>query len=484
MKLNVKEYFKLSIIYIIIGALPSLLQTLTQPFIVGPGRLNAVDFSHLAITEIITSFIYSVALFSMGNAISRFYYDYIEDRKGYNKLVSSVLNSIFIRGIFLLLIALIIGNYIGKYFSQKELQNFNTWGYASIILGISRAISYTAFALYRNEKKVKLFIIFNVSLGILRTTFQLIGLFYYKMTFLGYLYGSCIGSVIITIVILGYIFYTSGIHYDFKILKSLNRFANPLFIYGLIQWGMMYVGRFFLEGYPKELGIYYTAINFVLGIQLVLQGIQGATQPEFFRFMNLGIREHQQELKRLGNMLMVQTQALIGIMIIPVMLYLTLFYKSDVKAASTLIGIVFIDYILKTQSSLFSYPIYFLKKTKFLFVINTFTLLLNLSLCAILAPVLKAYGLIIATIFSDFLLAIGIYFYQKRMIKIEWNLNKTLIFPFAVVLIASLIEILKKTLHFHHQYIASVLIVLTVFTGIIILYRNEIRGLVLKYVKR
>ena len=124
MKLNVKEYFKLAIIYTVIAALPPMLQLITQPFIVGKGRLNAVDFSYLAITEIITTFVFVVTAYSMGVAISRFYYDHIEDKKGYNKLVSGVFNSIIIRGIGLLLLAVVFGKYIGQFFSQKELKDF------------------------------------------------------------------------------------------------------------------------------------------------------------------------------------------------------------------------------------------------------------------------------------------------------------------------------------------------------------------------
>jgi O-antigen/teichoic acid export membrane protein len=482
MKLNIREYFKLSLIYTVIAALPSLLQTLAQPFIVGEGKLNAVDFSQLAITEIITSLVFVVATYAMGNAISRFYYDYINDKKGYNKLVSSVFNSIIIRGILLVGLSLIIGQWVGKFFTQKELQDFPSYGLASTILGINRAICLTAFALYRNEKKVKRFIVFNISLGILRTACQIMGLFFYRMSFTGYLYGGCVGSGITTIGILAYTYYFSGVHINMKILKPLNDFARPLFVYGLISWGLMYAGRFFLEDYPKELGIYYTAINFVLGIQLVLQGIQGATQPEFFRFMNEGVTENQDELKRLGNLLIMQTQIIIGITIIPVMLYLTLFYKSDVKAASTLISIIFIDYILKSQQIVFSYPIYFLKKTKFLFTINSVVLILNLVLNYFLAPVLKAYGLITATIFSDLLLVFGIYYYQNRMVYIKWNIKKVLAFPLAITIVAVLIEIGKNIFDIN-QYVSSVIVVLLIFTGIYILYSNEIKGMVMKYMR-
>ena len=92
------------------------------------------------------------------------------------------------------------------------------------------------------------------------------------MTFIGYVYGGCIGSSIVSISILAYTYYYSGIHIDFKFLKPINNFARPLFIYALLGWGLTYTGRFFLQDYPKELGIYYTAINFAIGIQLIIQG--------------------------------------------------------------------------------------------------------------------------------------------------------------------------------------------------------------------
>ena len=171
--------------------------------------------------------------------------------------------------------------------------------------------------------------------------------------------------------------------------------------------------------------------------------------------MSLGIQEHKEEIKRLGNLLITQTQILIGIIIIPTMLYLTLFYKSDVKLASTFIGIIFIDYILKTQTSLFSYPIYYMKKTKFLFVINTSVLLLNLFLNYLLAPVFKAYGLIMSTILCDFILTIAIYSYQKKLCKVVWNTNKVLIYPFVIVIIASIVEVVKNIFHLHHEYFTT-----------------------------
>ena len=102
MKIDTREYLKLSFIYTLVAAVPPLIQVLIQPIYEGSDKLNAIDFSQVAITELFTSLVFVLATFSMGNAISRFYYDYMDDRKGYDRLVSSVFISILIRGFIIL----------------------------------------------------------------------------------------------------------------------------------------------------------------------------------------------------------------------------------------------------------------------------------------------------------------------------------------------------------------------------------------------
>ena len=81
MKFNLKDYLKLSLLYTFAASFPALLQIFILPIIEGEGRLGAVDFSQMAISESISTFVGTFILFSMTSAISRFYYDYIEDKK-------------------------------------------------------------------------------------------------------------------------------------------------------------------------------------------------------------------------------------------------------------------------------------------------------------------------------------------------------------------------------------------------------------------
>lgn len=478
MKIDNREFFRLSFLYTAVAAFPPLLNLIIRPLIEGGNRLNPVDFSQIEIAETITTFAFIVAIYSMGNAISRFYYDVSGDRRAYNKLISSIFNTILLRGAFVLLAAIALSRQIGSLFSQPELQDFSSYGFASIIVGINRAVNMTAFALYRNEKKVRLFLILSVILGVLRSGFQLAGVFYYDMSFIGYIYGNVAGSSLVTITILIYTWSRSGMHLDLKGMKPVNRFARPLFQYALVAWGINFADRYFLEGMPVALGIYSQAVILGRGIEIILQGLQGASQPEIFRLMHNDPGKNEGEIKRLSNLLMAQTQALIGLAIIPAMLY-CLIFQTDLRLASGFIAIVFIRYLFRTQYIIFSMPVYFEKRTTIFLWLNLAVLIINLGLLYLLVPLMGIYGAITAFLFSQAIQTGGLFLYQRRIIRIAWNLKKLLYYPFAMVIIAIAAEIAKESFQLD-PFLSAGVVVLAIFLGLYLLYRNELKKIISK----
>ncbi len=478
MKLDNKEFFKLSFLYTAVAAFPPILNLFVRPLIEGDGKLDPIDFSQIEITETIITLVFITATLAMTNAIARFYYDFQENKKGYDKLISSVFNSILIRGLVILVLAFLLRNNIGKIFSQPELQDFSKYGFAAIIVGISRAIYMTAFSLFRNEKKVRMFLILSLLLGILRTVFQLIAVFYYDMSFVGYVYGTCIGSGTVAIIILFFVYRRTGFHYDTSLMKPVNQFAIPLFQYAFIAWGISYADRYFLESAPVVLGIYSQVVNLGRGMEIILQGLQGASQPEMFRLMKDGIQKNMDEIKKLSHLLMAQTQAIIALAIIPAMLYCSIF-KTELQQANELISIFFIIYLLRTQYIIFSFPVYFEKKTRIFFYLNLLVLFVNLSLLYLLIPIWQAYGAIAALLCSQAVQVIGIYIYQKRLVQITWNLKKLIIFPFMIIILTVMLEFIKLQFEIN-PFVFSSLIVVSIFASLAFLYRNEIGKLLVK----
>ncbi len=473
---NVKEHLKLSLIYTAVAAVPPVIQVLIQPIIEGNDRLNAIDFAQMGMAEMVTSLAFTISLFAMGNAISRFFYDVNDDKKGYNSLVSSVYSSILLRGLFLLFVAFVFRNYIGSLFTQEGLRNFSTYGFAAIVTGINRSINISAATLYRNEKRVRAFIIVNLATALVRTGFQLIGLFYFEMSFLGYVYGSAIGSSIVSVGVLIYSYRQCGFRVDRGLTASMNRFAWPLFQYGVLAWGLTFADKYFLEQFPTDLGIYFTAVNFAMGMQIIMQGVQGATQPEIFRYMKEGIKNREAEIKSMSNMLMAQSQAIIALAILPVMLYLTLFYETDVRFASAFIALIFIRYLPRTQYVIFSFVVYYEKKTQFFLYLNIVTLSLNVLLNFLLIPHLLIYGAVISIMVSDILQVVGAYFYAQRIAPIRWNLWKLFYSPLICVVAVILLELIKGYFGLN-QFITASASVVVLLSSLVLLYRREIANL-------
>jgi len=480
---SIKEHLKLSFIYTAAAAFSPVLQVLIQPVYEGNDKLGAVDFSQLAITELFTSLVFAIALFGMGNAIARFYYDHEPGSATYHRMVSGIFSSILFRGLIIAAIAWALSDYIGLLFNQPQLRNFSDYGIACVITGLGRAVNITAAALFRNEKKILSFILVSMGLGVFRTGFQLIGLFFFDMSFIGYINGSAIGTAIVTLLILVHVYRKSGFSYDRKLMKEINRFALPLTQYSIIVWALTYADRFMLEKFPVDLGVYNTAVTFAAGIAIVLQGLQGANQPEVFRVMNQGISKHQEEIRQYCNILLMQSMVIIVGAILPTMLYLHFFYETEVRQSLGLIALIFMRSILRTQFIIFSYPSYFLKKTRIFLLLNSGVMIVNILLNYLLIPYFMYYGAIAAGLIADLIMVAGIYFYQKRITKIDWNTKKTLVFPLFIVIFTVIADVIRVNLGMN-PFITASLVTIVAFAGMAYLYKVELTSFIEKRWKR
>ncbi len=475
--INLKEHFKLTAVYTFFAAFPALLQLIVYPVIEGKDRLGAEDFGYLAITEAIITVVFIICLFGTGNGIARLYYDNKDDSSDYKQLVSTVLSGILGRGFLLLGLALIFAPLIGSVFPQPALQDFNEYGPALIITGLNRAIISMAVILYRHEKRLKLFVLISVLSGIFRSGFQVTGVLLYDLSFIGYVYGTAVGGGIIALGIVIFVFRNCGIHYKNSVNKSLYPFSLPLFFSDLIFWGILFIDRFFLLGNPYELGIYDNAIKFAIGIQMIIQGLSSAAQPEIFRCLKEGIKKRESEIKKLSNLFIAETLIIVSLTIIPVMVFISVFYETDLTLSAGLIAIIFIRYILKSQYMVFSWIVMFAKKTNLMFFINSGVLIVCLVINWLLTPRIGYYGAIIAFLTAFFIQVIAFRIAQHKVQPINWNYNKIFNFPLMVVILAIILEVGKVFLQIN-SYITAAILVVFVITGLIKLYRKDIKRVI------
>lgn len=478
--INLREHFKLSAIYTLFAAFPVLLQLIVYPVIEGEGRLGAADFGYLAITEAIISVIFIICTFGMSSGLARFYYDYRTDNKIYKKLVSTVISGILGRGMLLMGIAVLFAPFISTLFTQPSLQNFSEYGPALVVSGLNRSVLATMLSLYRNEKRVRIFILVSILSGIMRSGFQLTGVLFYDLSFIGYVYGTAAGGTFVSLGVLIYTYYKCGFHYDKRILANLFPFVRPLFLTDLILWGLLFIDRFFLLKNPGELGIYDNAMKFAIGIQLIIQGLINAIQPQLFRYLNEGIKIKSSEIKTLSNLFLAESIIIIVVAILPVMLFIRLFYETELTLSTGLIMIVFVRFILSAQYQVFALPVMYAKKTRIFFYTNTGALVLSLLLNWLLTPVWGYYGAITAFYSAYFAQVFIFSIIQQRVVPIGWQKKKILYFPMAVVLTAILFEVLKVATGANPFIISTVFVALTL-AGLLLLYKKELLDYIPKW---
>jgi O-antigen/teichoic acid export membrane protein len=473
MTLGSKKIFKTLILYGLTGTFPSIINILILPFIEGPTKLNAVDFSHIAIIESIVVFGWLIASFSGGNVISRFYYDFVDSKPEFNKFISTFFISIILRGLFLFLLFLFLSDLPGRIFIQPELQSFSVYGPIAIIIGINRSLNTALTALLRNQKKVFFYTIFNISTGLLRGIGQVVGLFFIEMSFKGYLYGIFISSLITGVFILVYILYSYGVNYHRQIFKQINQFAIPIFYYELILWIMTYADRYLLEKYPVNLGLYETVTRFALGIRMIIHGFNNAVQPEIYGYFKSGIKQNEKSIRQVANIFILVSQVLIISSIIPVMLYLYYFCDSNIQEAYSFVPIIITLLILKSQFMVFTAPVLYFKDTKMLMYTNIIGAILAISINILLIPHLKIYAPLLAIGISDFFIILCIKHIETKKYNINWNQKKIFYSPIIIVIIAGLLELIKVKLNINPFIISFILITIFIMS-IGSLYRGEI----------
>ncbi len=478
--INIKEHIKLTGLYAFFAAFPAVLQLIVYPIIEGTERLGAEDFGYLAIAEAIISFLVMFCLFGMAISISRFYFDYIEDKRGYKQLLSTVYTGIILRSLLVLVVIFLFADYLGAFFTEASLSDFRSYGFYLLIIAFNRTVIAVSLALYRNEKKIQSFIIVSLISGIARSLMQIIGVLYFDLSFVGYLMGTAIGGGIVSFSIVIYTYSHCGFHFSKSIIKHLRRFSISLFFADIVWWGILFFDRFMLVSNPGDLGIYDNALKFSVGIQFISQGLASSTQPELFRFLNEGFAGSQNEVKTLSNLFIAENIAIVAIFLLPVMIFINLFYETSLILSTGILALVFLRYILYAQAQVFLWPVLYLKKSNIYLGLNILVLGILILCNFLLVPHFGYYGSIAATLIAGIGQVIFFYLAQKKLFGIKWNKVKVLIFPFVVILFVVAIEY-SRTLFNIGMYITAALSTVFIFLGLTFIYRNEIKAIINKY---
>jgi O-antigen/teichoic acid export membrane protein len=481
--INVKEHVKLTGLYTFFAAFPAVLQLIVYPIIEGTDKLGAEDFGYLAVAEALLSFMVMFCLYGMAITIARFYFEVKDDKQGYHRMVSTILTGVLLRGIIVLGAAVVFADFFGSFFSSPELQKFKEYGHYLAIIALNRTIIMVALTLYRNEKKVRLFVIVSLLSGIARSALQVVGVVYYDLSFVGYLAGTALGGGMAAMLIVIYTYSRSGFQYSRAVVNHLRKYAFPLFIADIVLWGIMFIDRFLLMNDPELLGIYDNALKFAIGIQFFSQGLASYVQPELYRLFEQGSAQNGDGIRSQSNLFMAENIAMVITLLIPVMWFVNYFYETNLALSAGILALVFAKFILYAQYQIFLWPIFFMKRTTVFLYINIMVLIVVVIINILLIPRFGYYGAIAASLAGGAIQVAAFHIIQQRLMPIRWNRTKLIWFPFALILMIIFTEFLKQSMGMG-AFTSAFLVVIFGYAGLALMYRKELHGILKKHIFR
>jgi O-antigen/teichoic acid export membrane protein len=480
-----KSFFKSSIIYSIVGALPYASGFLLLPWFTAyltPQQfgINAMYIALMYLIQIISSF-------GMDMSAGVLYFDYKDDKAKLRDFLGTVFIGISLLGAVTFMVFSLGGLRVFNFvFKSSDFIELLPFGLFTIISGIFNSVFKTYSSLLINQQRPVRFFWLNISNFILTIGCSLVILYLYPYTLYGPILGRLIPAVVVASASLSMVGIEYGLNWNPAYLKKILSYSTPIIIYALLTWVVTYVDRFIIArmmGDTAIVGIYDIAVKMVIGLDLVMTGLVNTINPKIYHiWKEKNLKESTVEINRYYNgitalfLLVIPVFILVLPVLIPLVIHKDIYYQ-----AFGFLAILAAGYATRVWFYMFLAPLMFFKRTSALprvFVISAiFNILAGITL-------IHFFG-IIGAVWTNFMVkpvqALLMYLECRKVYTFRINAFKLFYTPVIYILLVVISESLappelKFEIEMGQLFAAIVLVYFA--------YRKELIPLVGKYFKK
>ena len=474
-----RSFIKGSLIYTAIGALPMASAILLVPFYMV--NLSTADFGALSIYLAFSLLVQLLVTYSFDSSLYIHYHEFKNDKAKLSAFVSSafVLMMVIAAGVSIIVLPT-GGSILAVIFTHQDIAFFPN-GWLALGGGIFQAFFKVHSNLLQSREKPETFFWANLLLFTGIFIFTIIGLNIFPETLIGPLGGRLLALALASVWVLFRIFREFGFHFDTRLLGASFSFNFYSFIYQLQQWVINYFDRILMVFYLPlaSVGVYDFAIKCLIGIELLMNGLNGAIVPKVMKLMKVGeTKGTSQEINRYYNgfiaVIMIVVCAAIWIVPIAIDWISTYLQRPAYKLSMSVVPYIAILYVGRSVRSFFSLPYSILKYTKPLPVIYFVVAVVKIGGMVLLVKHLGVIGVIVSTAASIIIEIVLLYLLSRNRFNFRFNVYKVLIAPvilltFIVVAESTMLQSFENLRHF----IYGVLCILV----LAIIYRIELKNI-------
>jgi len=474
-----RQFFKSSIIYSAVGALPYasgfiLLFWYTAWLTPEQFGINALYLPLLLFVQIISTF-------GLDMTAGLLYFDYKQERQRLREYLGTVFSGLIILGIATALAFLLGGfNLFTWIFNSSNAMVLVPFGMITIFSGVFNGIFKTYSALLINQQRPERFFWLNITNFIFTIGSSLTLLYLFPFTLYGPVLGRLIPAIISATLSLFLLVREYGLSWNTGYIRKIALFSSPLLAYSLFGWLVSYIDRFIITRFMGEtvsVGVFDIAVKLMLGIELIIVGLANTINPKVY---NIWSKSHKQEstmeVNRYYNVLTAISLLMIPLFVLMAPVILPLVIKKEVYyQAFDFLAILGAGYATRALFYMFLAPLMFFKRTRALPKVLLISAIFQIGVGIVL---IQHFGLI-GAVWTNFIVkgvqVIFLYNESRKVFSFKLNPFKQLVIPFAYILFTLTLELLVPKSFLFYTHLMELFLVMVL---IAMAYKKEILPLI------
>jgi len=470
-----KNFFKSSLIYSVVGALPYASGVILIPFFTS--KLTTVDFGVNALYFSIMYFIQILSSFGLDSYIGIYYFHFKDDKEKLKENIGTVILSLFFIGIFLLIVLSIFGTEIFKVVFENKYLTFFPWGFVTLLAAIFNGFLKTYSNLLINQQRPMRFFQINITNFILVIFVSLIFLYLYPYTLNGPMFGRLIPAAFSFCSVIYFMISEFGFRYNKEMIKNIVSFCTPFVIFSLLLWIVSYIDRFIINHYladPTYVGIFDFTVKCTLLIELFQTGLASAISPKIYTiWKDQNLRESTMEVNRYYNGLTAASLLVIPLLAVSFPILIPFIVKKQIYYQSfAFFGILSIGFATRGLYGMFLSPIYFFKQTKVLPKVFFFIAIIQIAVSVLFIKYFGLIGAVWANFITKIVQVLFLYFESRKIFHFKFNYIKQIYLPLICIVIVLISETFIPTEYTVYNRIAQLFVI---YILVFLVYKKDIR---------
>ncbi|WP_117168496.1 lipopolysaccharide biosynthesis protein [Paraliobacillus sediminis] len=403
-KLKKSKFFKNSILYTIGGMMTPIIGFIMLP--IYTNYLVPAEYGIMTTIQSLVGMFQVFLLLSLHGAVTRFYYDYLDNEKKQKEYLGTIFTFVIIFSTVAAALLLLFNEQIGSIlFGDIPIKPYYFY---MVILSWVSAILALPLALLRAQEKAASFVIINIVKAFI---IMLLSIYFIIERGLG-AESALLSQVIVTGIVVVYLIIKQlkylKISFNIKYINSSLIFSLPLLPHVASGWIIKSSDRIILEKFVSldDIGIYALAAQISAILALFYTSINNALVPRYTKLrVDSKIREANRLLKIFSCIIL-----FFGILSIPIaMVGATLLSSDAYNSAIWLIPLLIIGEMIKGFYFIPVAKLFYNKKTRLIASSSTVAAIVNIVVNFTFIPIVGIFGAIISTILAEITRMVLIY---------------------------------------------------------------------------